>query len=202
MHQDASGYALWPGVRTWSPLNRWLPACWPATVGCMPSPWRKVTYLAVGGLTEVGSAAGSLLVVSHQGRGVVDLASGNVLARDRQETGAWFDAACRAALGIGPLDGTWIGVCGLAGGQLPGATADGWQARASGDGVTVSAPGRQRWWSARARRCAPSVSRRTARRSSSPLRPAWRSTVTGTNGNDPVLSRKGTASGTPPPAPT
>jgi hypothetical protein len=50
----------------------------------MPSPWRKVTYLAVGGLTEVGFAAGSLLlVVSHQGRGVVDLASGNVLARDR-----------------------------------------------------------------------------------------------------------------------
>lgn len=55
----------------------------------MASPWRKVTCLAVGGLTEVGFAAGSLLlVVSHQGRGVVDLASGNVLARDRQETGA------------------------------------------------------------------------------------------------------------------
>ena len=53
------------------------------------------------------------------------------------------DAARRAALGIGPLDGAWIGVCGLAGGELPGATADGWQARASGDGVTVSAPGRQ-----------------------------------------------------------
>src|SRR5512146_269061 len=81
-------------------------------------------------------------VVSHHGRGVLDLASGNVLARDRQETGAWFDAARRAALGIGPLDGAWIGVCGLAGGQLPGATADGWQARASGVGVTVSAPGR------------------------------------------------------------
>jgi hypothetical protein len=82
-------------------------------------------------------------VVSHQGRAVVDLASGDILTRDRQETGAWFDAARGAALGIGPLDGAWIGVCGLAGGQLPGATADGWQARASGDGVTVSAPGRQ-----------------------------------------------------------
>lgn len=121
----------------------------------MPSPWRKVAYLAVGGLTEVGFAAGFLLlVVSHQGRGVVDLASGELLARDRHETGAWFDAARRAALGIGPLDGTWIGVCGLAG------------------------------------RFAPSVSRRTARRSSSPLRPAWRSTVAGTNGNDPVLSAR------------
>ena len=110
----------------------------------MPSQWRKVAYLAVGGLTEVGFAAGSLLlVVSHQGRGVVDLASGDLLARDRQETGAWFDAARRAALGIGPLAGAWIGVYGLAGGQLPNTTADGWQARASGDCVTVSAPGRQ-----------------------------------------------------------
>jgi len=98
----------------------------------------------VGGLTEMGFAAGSLvLVVSHQGRGVVDLTSGDVIARarDRQETGAWFDAARRAALGIGPLDDTWISVCGLAGGRLPDATADGWKARASGDGVTVSAPG-------------------------------------------------------------
>jgi len=141
---DTSGCALWPGVRTWSPLNRWLPACWPATIGFMPSPWKKVTYLAVGGLTEVGFATGSLLlVVSHQGRAVVDPASGDILARDRQETGAWFNAARRAVLGIGPLDGTWTGICGLADGQLPGATTDGWQARASGDGVTVSAPGRR-----------------------------------------------------------
>jgi hypothetical protein len=113
-------------------------------MGCMPSTWRKVTYLAVGGLTEVGFADGRLLlVVSHQGRGVVDLASGDLLARDRHEAGAWFDTVRRAALGIGPLDGAWIDVCGLAGGRLPDATADGWQARASGDCVTVSAPGRQ-----------------------------------------------------------
>jgi hypothetical protein len=110
----------------------------------MSSQWKKVAYLAVGGLTEVGFAAGSLLlVVSHQGRGVVDLASGELLARDRQETGAWFDPARRAALGIGPLDGVWIGVCGLTGGHLPGATADGWHAGISGNHVTVSAPGRQ-----------------------------------------------------------
>jgi hypothetical protein len=113
-------------------------------MGCMPSTWRKVTYLAVGGLTEVGFAGRALLlVVSHQGRGVVDLASGQLLARDRHETRAWFDAARRAVLGIGPLDGAWIGVCGLAGVRLPDATADGWQARVSGDWVTISAPGRQ-----------------------------------------------------------
>ena len=110
----------------------------------MPSTWRKVTYLAVGGLTEVGFAGGRLLlVVSRQGRGVVDLASGKLLARDRHETRAWFDAARRAVLGIGPLDGVWIGVCGLAGGRLPDATADGWQARVSAERVTISAPGRQ-----------------------------------------------------------
>jgi hypothetical protein len=92
----------------------------------------------------VGFAGGPLLlVVSHQGRGVVDLASGELLARDRHEAGAWFDAARRAALGIGPLDGAWIGVCGLASGRLPDVTADGWQARVSGDRVTISAPGRQ-----------------------------------------------------------
>jgi len=113
-------------------------------MNCMSSTWQKVVYLAVGGLTEVGFTDGSmLLVVSHQGRGVVDLASGELLARDGQETGAWFDTASRTALGIGPLDGARIGVCGLAGGRLPDATADGWQARVSGDRITVSAPGRR-----------------------------------------------------------
>jgi hypothetical protein len=93
----------WPGkvgMRTLVPLNHWTTASWPATMNCMSSTWRKVTYLPVGGLAEVGFADGPLLlVVSHQGRGVVDLASGELLARDRQESGAWFDAGGRAALG-------------------------------------------------------------------------------------------------------
>ena len=76
-------------------------------MGCMPSTWRKVTYLVVGGLTEVGFADGPLLlVVSHQGRGVVDLASGELLARDRHESGAWFDtdaALLKVAKGQRPL---------------------------------------------------------------------------------------------------
>ena len=67
----------------------------------------------------------------------------NRLAMTVLETGAWFDADRGAALGIGPLDGAWIGVSGLVGGQLPAATADGWRARVSGDRVTVSAAGRQ-----------------------------------------------------------
>jgi hypothetical protein len=112
-------------------------------MGSMPSSWKRVAFVAVGGLTEVGFAGSFLLVVSHQGRGVVDLASGERVARDRHETGAWFDAARGTALGIGPLEGIAVEVTGLAGGQLPGRTEDGWRADAHAGGVTVSAPGGQ-----------------------------------------------------------
>jgi hypothetical protein len=74
----------------------------------MSSSWEIRADVAVGrGLTEVGFVPGGslLLVVNHQGRGVVDLTPGERVARDRQETGAWFDIAQHAALGIGPVDG-------------------------------------------------------------------------------------------------
>lgn len=108
----------------------------------MSSPWKKVADVAIGGLTEVGFVPGSalLLVVSHQGRGLVSLATGDRVARDRQETGSWFDASRPAALGIGPLDGQWIEVTGLAGGRLPVTTADGWQARRVRRGVALARP--------------------------------------------------------------
>jgi hypothetical protein len=107
----------------------------------MESAWRKVADLAVGGLTEVGFAAPSLLlVVSHQGRGVVDCATGQRVARDRQETGGWFDASRPAAVGIGPLADQQITVAGLAGGRLPTVTADGWRATRGRDGITLSGP--------------------------------------------------------------
>lgn len=67
----------------------------------MRSSWRKIAFVAVGGLTEVGFAGSLLLVVSHQGRGVVALASEERVARDWQETGAWFDTARGTGLGIG-----------------------------------------------------------------------------------------------------
>jgi hypothetical protein len=108
----------------------------------MSSPWKKVADVAIGGLTEVGFVPGSalLLVVSHQGRGLVSLATGDRVARDRQETGSWFDASRPAALGIGPLDGQWMEVAGLAGGRLPVTTADGWQARSARRGVALAGP--------------------------------------------------------------
>jgi hypothetical protein len=38
------------------------------------------------------------------------------------------------------VDGQWIEVAGLAGGRLPAATADGWQARRTAQGVALSGP--------------------------------------------------------------
>jgi len=108
----------------------------------MASPWKKVADVAIGGLTEVGFVPRSslLMVASHQGRGLLDLITGDRLARDRQETGTWFDASRPAVLGIGPLDGQWINVAGLAGGHLPVTTADGWRAWLADRGVTLSGP--------------------------------------------------------------
>jgi hypothetical protein len=65
-HRLQLGRERWVRHEDLVPLNRWTAACRPATMGCMPPSWRKVTYLAVGGLTEVGFADGPLLlVVSH-----------------------------------------------------------------------------------------------------------------------------------------
>ena len=108
----------------------------------MSSPWKKVADLPIGGLTEVGFDPGSslLVVVSHQGRGVFSLATGDRVARDRDETDDWFDALRPAVLGIGPLSGQWIDVAGIAGGQLPAVTADGWQIRPAARGVELTGP--------------------------------------------------------------
>ena len=98
----------------------------------------------VGGLTEIGfgPAASLLLVISHQGRGVIDCEAGERVARDRSGAHAeWFDKVRIAGLGIGPLAGMWISVAGLAGGHLSEVTADGSSATADGDNVTLSGPG-------------------------------------------------------------
>jgi hypothetical protein len=83
--------------------------------------WARKVVIGVGGLTEVGLIPDSelLLVVSHQGRGVVDARTGAVIGRDRSEkSSTWFDARGPSALAIAPAEG-WIQVAGLAGGELP-----------------------------------------------------------------------------------
>jgi hypothetical protein len=106
------------------------------------APWREVGTFPIGGLTEVGFVGSEwVLVVSHQGRGVFDIRSGTRVARDPDETPWWFDADTPAALGIGPLQGRWVPVAGLAGGRLASTTAEGWEASQTALGVRLERGG-------------------------------------------------------------
>src|SRR5262249_21405938 len=69
-----------------------------------------------------------LLVASHAGRRVFDLA-GNRIAQVPAHghiSDEWHDTAHLRVLGIGPLDGRWVAIAGLWGGGLPTMTFDGW----------------------------------------------------------------------------
>jgi hypothetical protein len=91
-----------------------------------PAPWRKVTIIAVGGLRSVGFERNSelLLVVSSQGRGIIDCSSGNKVARDYDEY--YENEQFLEADGIGPLQGKMVHISGLFGGGLPTSTPDAW----------------------------------------------------------------------------
>lgn len=71
-----------------------------------PVPWKKVASFGIGGLTEVGYAPDSdlLLVVSSQGRGVFNCISGEKIARDCEDSLDFIDETKLVALGIGPLE--------------------------------------------------------------------------------------------------
>ena len=92
-----------------------------------PSPWRAAAVHSVGGLTDVGFGISSdlLLVLSHDGRGLFDCASGERIARDRS-TNFEHDTANLLARGIGPIAGQLVRTAGLYGGGLALTTADGW----------------------------------------------------------------------------
>jgi hypothetical protein len=91
-----------------------------------PSPWQVISPVAIGGLTSVGFDRDSdiLLIVSHQGRGVIDCLSGKKLAKDDDEY--FEDSNHLEAEGIGPLSGKTINIAGLFGGGLPTCTDDMW----------------------------------------------------------------------------
>lgn len=94
-----------------------------------PHPWKSVK-IHVGGVIAVGFAANSelLLVLTHSGRGVVDCATGEVVARcvDIEDDGG--DPHPISLMGIGPLSGQRIHLAGLWGGGLRLMTCDGWVA--------------------------------------------------------------------------
>ncbi|MDR2213085.1 MAG: hypothetical protein LBE21_05610 [Pseudomonadales bacterium] len=90
-----------------------------------PLPWRKVATLAIGGLNSVGFDRNSelLMVLSSQGRGVIDCRSGDKVARDYNE---YYANGYLEADGIGPLYGNTIRIFLLSAGGLPAYTHDGW----------------------------------------------------------------------------
>jgi hypothetical protein len=91
-----------------------------------PSPWRKVP-VHIAGVTAVGFAPGTDLVVvlSHDGIGVVDAGMGDVLAR-QYDTELEDDPYPVWVRGIGPVQDQRIPVAGLWGGGLRRYTPDGW----------------------------------------------------------------------------
>lgn len=85
-------------------------------------PWTRRIAASVGGLTEIGFADDSdlLLVVSSTGRSLFDCITGERIARDRDEPDdSWYDERRLRATGIGSVDGKTIRLCGLHGGGLP-----------------------------------------------------------------------------------
>lgn len=108
-------------------------------VGSVTAPWSEVAVHAVGGLTEVGFADDTdlLLAVSSNGRGVFDCRSGQLVARDRTEPdNSWHDERRLRAFGIGPLDGRLVRLSGLHGGGLLNSGRDGWWV----DAITLDWP--------------------------------------------------------------
>lgn len=93
----------------------------------VPDPWKLVTIFTVGGLRSVGfdRESENLLVVSLQGRGVIDCLTGEKVARDYEE---YYENETRLeAQGIGILSDRTIRMSGLFGGGLPNITEDDWK---------------------------------------------------------------------------
>lgn len=85
-----------------------------------PDGWQCLGRIAIGGLREVGfsRSAEYLLVVSSTGRGVIDCDSGEKVARDYDEFGAWYVPAALTCEGIGPIEGEQVLTAGMSGGGL------------------------------------------------------------------------------------
>ncbi|MFI7609354.1 hypothetical protein ACIBTV_30170 [Micromonospora sp. NPDC049366] len=103
-----------------------------------PEPWRAMggtcSYVPVGGLQGAGfgvhpeTGDDLLLVVSMDGFGLLDAATGTKIARDRDPDPqvATPDGSDLACPGIGVLTGTRVRIAGLFGGGLHATTEDGW----------------------------------------------------------------------------
>ncbi|WP_299411068.1 hypothetical protein [Acaryochloris sp. IP29b_bin.148] len=106
------------------------------SVETVPVPWKCVGTISVGGLRSVGFDKESehLLIVSSQGRCVIDCRTGEKVARDYDDFDD--DEISLEIQGIGILASQRIRVAGLFGGGLPNTTEDGWRL----ESVTINWP--------------------------------------------------------------
>ena len=97
----------------------------------LPAPWTAQPITWAGGIIGVGFARETdlLLVATHDGRGVVNCLTGEMIARDRDPS-FLLDEKTRKVPGIGPLAGEEIVIAGkIYGGTLSNKTKDGWVLR-------------------------------------------------------------------------
>lgn len=86
-----------------------------------PNGWKKSTF-AIGGLTEIGFSKHNpnlLLVISSQGRGIIDCEKNELIERDNDTNWDWINSYEMTSQGIGVLSDEIICVSGLHGGGLP-----------------------------------------------------------------------------------
>ncbi|WP_035838991.1 hypothetical protein [Kitasatospora azatica] len=101
----------------------------------LPVPWRPVLdrRTPIGGLLGIGFATAPddgrdlVMVVSVDGHGLFDAATGEKIARDRDPDGSTPDAEPDLSCpGLGPIAATRVHIAGLFGGGLHTTTQDGW----------------------------------------------------------------------------
>ena len=103
-----------------------------AAIGEPPEPWVLLGTIAIGGITEVGFADDSevLLMLSGHDRELIDCRSGKRLARDTgtEHRSSWYGPHDLIGNGFGPLHGRQIRLAGASGGGLCFFAPDGWGA--------------------------------------------------------------------------
>ena len=90
--------------------------------------WEHLTTISVGGLENVGFASsGNIIILSSQGRGILDFSTGQKIFRDNRDWWQDFDKEEKVIAGFGGENDAIIKLSGLhAEDYLNKTTADGW----------------------------------------------------------------------------